>query len=230
MKLGRLATHSPVTVPEQPGGRSTPLGRAGTGIAALSARVRRCPLSAVAALDDGRLMKQTESGSVKAFEELYDRYCDRAYRVARWVCRNDDDAEEAVQEAFMSIWRGRTEYQPGRGTVAAWLLTLVRFRAIDVVRCSARHADRRAGEHTLDAHCAPSDMADQAVAHDDALRLHTLLGGLPPVQREVIVLAYYGQLTHTEIAAALGLPTGTVKGRIRLGLCKLRAGIEEEVS
>jgi RNA polymerase sigma-70 factor, ECF subfamily len=199
-------------------------------MAALSPRVRACPLSVVTALDDGRLMKQTESGSVKAFEELYDRYCDRAYRVAWWVCHNDEHAEEAVQEAFMSIWRGRTEYQSGRGTLAAWLLTLVRFRAIDVVRCSTKHADRRAGEHRLDAHCAPSDMADEAVAHEDAVRLHTLLGGLPPVQREVVVLAYYGQLTHTEIAAALGLPTGTVKGRMRLGLCKLQAAIEEDVS
>ena len=175
-------------------------------------------------------MKQTESGNVEAFEELYDRYGDRAYRVAWWVCRNDDHAEDAVQEAFMSIWRGRTEYEPGRGTLAAWLLTLVRYRAIDVVRRSTKHSDRRAGEHTLDAHCAPSDVADEAVAHEDAVRLHTLLGGLPPVQREVIVLAYYGQLTHTEIAAALGLPTGTVKGRMRLGLCKLRADIEEEIS
>jgi RNA polymerase sigma-70 factor, ECF subfamily len=179
---------------------------------------------------DGQLMEQIKSGSTDAFEELYDRYCYRAYRVAWCICHDDGRAEDAVQEGFMSIWRSRTAYRSQRGTVAAWLLTAVRHRAIDVSRRDYKHSARRAGEHTLDAHPAPGNIAEEAVAREDARELLDLLAQLPDAQREVITLAYYGELTHTEIATALDIPTGTVKGRMRLGLGKLRAGIEKEVA
>lgn len=175
-------------------------------------------------------MRQIESGSAHAFEELYDRYRARAYRVARSVCRDDARAEDAVQEAFASIWRGRAPYRPSRGTVAAWLSSVVRYRAIDLARRNGTHTTHRAGEEVIQSCRAPDDVAGQAVAREDADRLHALLEGLPDAQREVITLAYYGELTHTEIATALGLPTGTVKGRMRLGLGKLRAGIEKQVA
>ena len=178
--------------------------------------------------DDDLLMARVKAGSVDAFEELYDRYCDRAYRVAWSVCRNQSRAEDAVQEAFLSIWKSPAAYLSQRGTVAAWLLTSVRYRAIDLARRNSKHADRRTGEQTLDSHPARGDIAEQTATRDEAHRLRALLTQLPDAQREVITLAYYGQLTHTEIATALDLPAGTVKGRMRLGLQKLRTGVEKE--
>jgi RNA polymerase sigma-70 factor, ECF subfamily len=187
------------------------------------------PATAAASKDD-RLMAQVQAGSAEAFGELYDRYCDRAYRVAWSICRDDARAEDAVQEAFTSIWKSRGYYLSQRGTVAAWLLTAVRYRAIDVARREHKHADRRAGEDALYTHPGPGNIAEEAVAREDARRLQDLLAQLPDAQREVITLAYYGELTHTEIATALDLSPGTVKGRMRLGLGKLRAGIEKEVA
>lgn len=127
--------------------------------------------AAVVADYDGRLMTRIESGSVDAFDELHDRYSARAYRVARWVCQEDGPAEDAVQEAFMSIWRSRTEYQPAR-TVAAWLLTTVCYRAIDIVRRNTKHAERPAGEQALGADLAPGDIAEQTATRDEVHRLH----------------------------------------------------------
>lgn len=180
--------------------------------------------------EDERLMEQVKAGNINAFGELYDRYCERAYRVAWVVCHDQGRAEDAVQEAFLFLWKGRAAYQPQRGTVAAWLLTAVRFRAIDVVRRDVKHACRRAGERTLNPRPTPRDIAEHVVNHEETQRLRALLTQLPDTQHEVIALAFYGELTHTEIATALGLPAGTVKGRMRLGLQKLRAGIEKEVA
>jgi DNA-directed RNA polymerase specialized sigma24 family protein len=84
--------------------------------------------------DNGRLMNQIESGSSAAFEELYRRYSARGYRVARSVCCDNGRAEDAVREGFIAIWQSRAAYQRQRGTVAAWLLFVVRYRAIDIVR------------------------------------------------------------------------------------------------
>lgn len=183
-----------------------------------------------AAREDDRLMAQMKAGSVDAFGELYDRYCARAHRVAWSICHDEDCTEDSVQEAFTSIWKGRANYLPHRGTVAAWLLTVVRYRAIDVARRDHKHSARRAGEHTLDAHPAPGNIAEETIAREDTRGLQDLLAQLPDAQREVITLAYYGELTHTKIATALELPPGTVKGRMRLGLQKLRASIEKDVA
>ncbi len=181
----------------------------------------------IAASKDAQLMKQIQSDSTDAFEQLYDRYSARAWRVARSVCHNEGRAEDAVQEAFMSIWRSRSTYRPGGGTVAAWLMCVVHHRAIDISRNHSKHASRRADEQIIQLRPAPGDLADQVLRRDGAGNLRKRLTGLPDAQREVIVLAFYGQLTHTEIATQLELPSGTVKGRMRLGLRKLRAEIEQ---
>jgi RNA polymerase sigma-70 factor (ECF subfamily) len=177
--------------------------------------------------DDVSLLEQVELGRERAFEELFMRYGARAYRVARSVCRDRSCAEDAVQEAFVSVWRGRASYRPERGPVAAWLLAAVRYRALDVVRREGVHASRRADEAEL---TAPSStdrsVGDRAGERVDAVRLRGLLQGLPDAQLEVIVLAFYGELTHAEIAAELELPAGTVKGRMRLGMQKLRADFD----
>lgn len=173
--------------------------------------------------DDELLMTGIAAGRGDALEELYDRYCVSAYRVAQSVCGDPGHAEEAVQEAFISVWRSAAAYRSQRGTASAWLLTVVRHRAIDIARRNGPHAARRANDDWLDARPAPDDIADQAAAHADAAHLRGLLARLPEAQRRAITLAFYGELSHSEIAARLGLPAGTVKSRIRLGLHKLEA-------
>ena len=160
---------------------------------------------------------------------LYDRYCDRAYRVARSVCRDDGRAQEAVQEAFISIWRSRSSYED-RGNVAAWVLTMVRHRAIDTARRNGSHAAHRADDDLLKTARGPDRVAEQVADRHQARDLLTVLARLPDAQRDVITLAFYGQLTHLEIAAHLDLPLGTVKGRIRLGMERLRGDIDRIVA
>jgi RNA polymerase sigma-70 factor (ECF subfamily) len=177
-------------------------------------------------LSDGELMANVSAGSVESFVDLYDRYCNRAYRVARAVCHDDGRAQEAVQDGFLVVWNSRADYRSQQGSVAAWLLTVVRYRAIDAARSNHRHASRRADDDQLTQRSAGEDPSETVVRHEQARRVHASLATLPDAQAEVITLAYYGQLTHTEIAAQLGVPRGTVKGRMRLGLQKLRVDLE----
>ena len=175
--------------------------------------------------DEG-LIELIKAGSPDAFEELYERYHRRAYRLARSVCRDDGRAEEAVQEAFVSIWRSPATYRRQRGAVAGWLLSVVHHRAVDIARSNMRHLSRRADADMVELRSAPGVVADHVVSRDSATRLGDQLGRLPDAQQEVIALAFYGQLTHAEIATQLDLPPGTIKGRMRLGLQKLRVDIE----
>jgi RNA polymerase sigma-70 factor (ECF subfamily) len=186
-------------------------------------RRKRRPMIVVSdALSDIQLMGEVSAGSVEAFGELYDRYCARAYGVALSVCRDQTRAQDAVQDGFLSVWKSRTTYRAQRGTVTAWVLTVVRHRAIDLARRNEKHDAYRANDDQLDGCSAPDDICETAIKDDDADRLHASLALLPAAQQEVISLAFYGQLSHTEIATRLGLPEGTVKGRIRLGLKKLK--------
>ena len=180
--------------------------------------------------DDRRLMGRIAAGDAHAFDELYDRYRARAFYVAHAVCRDHGRAEDALQEAFVSVWRTADSYRPQLGTVGAWLLSVVRNRAIDLLRKDARHSDHRADASALDRKPAPVDVAADAVANVDAPHVRALLEQIPEAQREVIVLAFYGQLTHTEIAARLEIPPGTVKGRMRLGLIRLRLDVGRVVA
>ena len=174
-------------------------------------------------LSDGELMANVSAGSVESFVSLYERFRDRAHGVARAVCHDDGRTQEAVQDGFLSVWNSRASYRAQQGTVAAWLLTVIRYRAIDVARSDRKHVSQRASERHLELCFAPDDPFETAVRHDAAQRVLASVAMLPDAQAEVIMLAYYGQLSHSEIAAHLGLPTGTVKGRMRLGLQKLQA-------
>ena len=174
-----------------------------------------------AACTDGQLMVRMQRDDPDALGQLYDRYFDRAYRLSMSICHDRCRAEDAVQEAFLSIWRSRATYRPERGEVLSWLLTVVRHRAIDLGRRDDKHASRCVRE-LFEAHASDEDVAVEAAELADADDLRSLLGKLPDAQREVITLAFYGELTHWEIAERLGLPAGTVKGRMRLGLQKLR--------
>jgi RNA polymerase sigma-70 factor (ECF subfamily) len=179
-----------------------------------------------AATSDDEIMAAVKTGSANAFEVLYDRYRERAYRIARAVCRDDGRAEEAVQETFTSIWKTRASYHSHVGAVAPWVLTVARYRAIDIARRNGRDVAHQTTDAFLQAVSAPGDVAQQAAARAQTRQVLGLLAELPDAQREVIALAFYCELSHTEIAARLDLPPGTVKGRMRLGLQRLRADVQ----
>lgn len=184
----------------------------------------------LAAVTDDQVMARVKGGSTAALGILYDRYYERAYRVARSVCRDDGRAGEAVQEAFISIWKSREGFETKLRTPAAWVLTLTRNRAIDIARRNGPPAAHRASDNDLRAVPEPSNVPEQVVDAAQARDLPDLLNELPEAQREVITLAFYGQLTHSEIAAHLDLSSRTVKGRMRLGLQRLRRDPDPEVA
>lgn len=174
-------------------------------------------------LGDVELMVRVQADDPDAFGALYDRFGTRAYRVAYAISRDGTRAEDIVQEAFLSVWRSRAAYQPQRGTVTGWVMGTVRNRAIDSFRRNGPHDSRRAGEDHIDERLqAPGSLEETTGERDQAARLRGVLGQLPAAQREVIALAYFGELSTTEIASELSLPLGTIKGRMRLGLQKLR--------
>jgi RNA polymerase sigma-70 factor (ECF subfamily) len=169
--------------------------------------------------DDGQLMVRVQHGEASAFQELYDRHARAAMRVARNV--RADLGEDAVQEGFVSVWRSRGNYRSVQGSVQAWILAIVRRRALDLTRFET-HRAATTNDRGLDAKPAPGALEHDVIAAEDASRLREMIRDLPPLQREVIGLAYFAGLTHGEIAARLRLPAGTVKGRMRLGMTKLR--------
>jgi RNA polymerase sigma-70 factor (ECF subfamily) len=165
-----------------------------------------------------------QSGTgIGTLEALYEEYHRQALGLALRVLGNMGEAEEVVQEAFLAAWRAGNTYDPTRGSTRTWILTLVRNRAIDVVR-----ARQRRPVQPLDETFDPPDAADvplQAALNVDAARVAEALYLLPSEQRAAIELAYSSGLSHTEIAARLSVPVGTVKGRIRLGLDRLRQAL-----
>jgi len=179
---------------------------------------------------DNDLMEEIKAGSQEAFARLYGRYCDRAYRVARAVSVDDARAEESVQEGFLAVWRSRDTYRPDHATAGPWLLTVIRHRAIDVGRRNATNRSQPVDDDVLEGRASGEDVAGDAAVRADARDIRAFLTHLPEAQREVIVLAFYGQLTHMEIAGQLGVPVGTVKGRMRLGLHKLREQMDRSVA
>lgn len=184
------------------------------------------PVMAAQQTDEALMLRIRDDDSSEAFGELYDRYARLALRVASSVCRDAGRAEEAVQEGFLSVWRARARYRPESGSVKGWMLVAVRRRALDAVRREA--ADRRPELVELTASDASSPSPpDVVIAQGEGEALRTSIARLPDPQSEVIGLAFFGGLSHSEIAGQLALPPGTVKGRMRLGLHKLRAAMDE---
>jgi RNA polymerase sigma-70 factor (ECF subfamily) len=171
---------------------------------------------------DASLMVRMRDGDAQAFAVLYRRYYEQALYVAREVSRSNQGAEEGVQEGFLSVWRSRMSYDVRRGSPQTWILTLTRNRCIDALRHERLGNRRRAPDFHLDLVAASGCLAEDSLTHDDACRALGCLRHIPLAQRDVIALAYVGDLSHTEIARRLNLPLGTVKGRLRLGLDKVR--------
>ncbi|HEV2060869.1 MAG TPA: sigma-70 family RNA polymerase sigma factor [Solirubrobacteraceae bacterium] len=173
---------------------------------------------------DSTLITRVADGDGAAFEELYRRHERRVLMLARKLCASRELAEEVAQEAFISLWRGAHAYRPESGSVSAWLSSMVRNRAIDAWRRSAvRPVEVEMSEGGGDQLRAPTGA--EPAAPERALAL-SLIADLPAAQKQAVFLAYFGDMTHSEIATYAGSPLGTVKGRIRLGLERLRPGLD----
>jgi RNA polymerase sigma-70 factor (ECF subfamily) len=155
-----------------------------------------------------------------ALAELYDRYGRPAYGLALRVLRDEALAEDAVQEAFLAIWRGAEKYLPERAKASTWIMTLVHRRAVDLVRREERRRAEPLPEVETDTG-GPS-AADTAWLRLERERVQSALSQLPDQQREAIELAYYGGFTQSELAERLGEPLGTIKSRMFAGLARLR--------
>jgi RNA polymerase sigma-70 factor (ECF subfamily) len=183
-------------------------------------------------LADEELMPLIAGEDPEAFEVFYDRHGGPAYSLAYRIVGDRNSAEDVVQEAFLSIWRSGARYDRARGSVRAWTLGIVRNRAIDVLRRQAGAAPKLTfdDDAVLEQHPAPEHTDEEALRRDEARRLRSVLTELPGDQSKVIKLAYFGGFSHSEIAEMLNMPLGTVKGRMRLGIEKIRARIAEGVS
>ena len=188
---------------------------------------RHFRLTGLRRLADEELADHIRRGDGVAYEVLFERHGGAAFSLAYRMCGRRTLAEDIVQEAFLSLWRGRG-FDPARGSVRSWVLAAVRHRALD----SFRHQTAKAGLDVHDEVAAEGLVADdrtdtQVQREDDAQQVRGALIELPAEQRQVIELAYYGGFTHSEIAGMLDLPAGTVKGRMRLGLTKLRLSLAD---
>ena len=179
------------------------------------------------ALGDEELMVLVADHDADAFEVVYDRHGSAAYSLAYRTTGQQALAEEVVQDAFMTVWRMGLRYRPERGSLRSWLLSIVHHRAIDALRRAAVHDRRRAFAEFDTEGQEASERTDLEVMRGmEGQEVREALAALPPEQLRVIELAYFGGFTHTEIAGMLELPLGTVKGRMRLGLEKLRQLLE----
>jgi len=174
-------------------------------------------------LGDEELIRLTAKLDTGAFEVLYERHHVSAFSLAIRIVASPDRAQDVTQEAFANLWRDAGRYDPRRGLVRTWLMTMVHNLGIDAVRRLSSHERVQADAAILlpqrAARTAPKEQSD---ARDEARSIRGALQGLPEDQRQIIELAYYGGRTQSEIAEMLKLPLAMVKSRARLGLLKLR--------
>jgi RNA polymerase sigma-70 factor (ECF subfamily) len=185
----------------------------------------------ITGLADEDVMALVCDGDARAFEVLYDRHCGAAFSLAYRMVGNRVAAEDIAQEAFLSIWRSRLRYRSDRGSVRTWVLGIVHHRAIDALRRNLVHERRRTTTEGLEERHEAPELTDVEVARrDEARQVRSAIDALPADQSRVIELSYFGGFTHTQIAEMLETPVGTVKGRMRLGLEKLRRELVEQVA
>ena len=182
-------------------------------------------------LADEELMPLLAQKDPDAFEVFYERHGGAAYSLAYRIVGDRSAAEDVTQEAFLSIWRSGARYDRARGSVRAWTLGIVRNRAIDALRRQAGKAPKLSFDDEAALEQRPSaDLTDeQALQRESARQLRGALGELPDEQSKVIELAYFGGFSHSEIAEMLSMPLGTVKGRMRLGIEKIRTQLAEGI-
>ena len=181
---------------------------------------------------DREMLLQVGHGDQGAFSALYDRLSGPLYSLALKMLGDASDAQDALQEVFVQIWSRAKTYDPEKSSVFSWAVLMTRSRAIDRLRARDRRlrivtgstADETRLAEATDASTTQS-AADTVDKNDEAAHVRSLLNNLPSEQRQAIDLAFFGHLTHHEIAARLRQPLGTIKARIRRGLLRLREQI-----
>jgi RNA polymerase sigma-70 factor (ECF subfamily) len=169
-----------------------------------------------------RLLANVAQGDADAFEAVYDRSAAQVYGLARRILLDSAQAEEVAQEVFLEVWRSAASFDASRGAAMTWLLTIAHRRAVDRVRSAQAASDRdlRFGRQHAE---RDVDVVIEAVEQRlETTAVREALLSLSPLQRQALTLAYYGGYTHSEVAALLDVPLGTVKTRIRDGLMRLR--------
>lgn len=175
--------------------------------------------------EDRQLAALFVAGDQRALRLMYDRYAPLLYRIALSTLGSVPDAEDVTQDTFVSAWRGRATFNPSAGSLPAWLVGIVRRRAIDQLRSLGRQ--RRAWQAVVD-EFTPGDTPSSMDSVVQRTLVSDELAGLPDAQRRVLELAFYDGLTHTQISAAIDMPVGTVKSHVRRGLLRLRQRWEED--
>lgn len=173
------------------------------------------------------LIERVACGDQQALASLYDATSRLVFGLLVRVVGDASTAEEVMLDVYAQVWRQAGRYSPERGSPLAWLTTIARSRALDCLR-SGRERQKRTEQLDPAAHAAPSgaDVEGEVAARERAARVRAALAELPAEQREVIELAYYGGMSHSEIAAATRTPLGTVKTRTRLGMMRLRESLK----
>jgi len=171
------------------------------------------------------LLGRVARGDESAFEQVYQRVAGVVFGTVLRVLRDHAQSEEVTREVMVDLWRTASRFEAVRGSALAWALTMARRRAVDRVRSerAARERERRAGWRDLEP--AHDQVAETVQASLEREAVHGCLGRLTELQRESVILAYYGGHTYREVAELLDLPLGTVKSRLRDGLIRLRAGL-----
>jgi RNA polymerase sigma-70 factor (ECF subfamily) len=190
----------------------------------LSARISRAVNRQLAHLSDEALVALAARSEQLALAELYDRYGRTAYGLALRIVRDQALAEDAVQDAFLSVWRTASRFMPERGKASTWILTLVHRRAVDAVR---REQRRRVEPLERAEEPAVEGVEEDALLRLQRERVQSALRKLPDAQREALELAYYGGFSQSELAGRLGQPLGTIKSRMFSGLSRLREELGE---
>jgi RNA polymerase sigma-70 factor (ECF subfamily) len=177
-------------------------------------------------LSDEALVALVARGEEGALAELYDRVGRIAYGLALRVLRDERLAEDAVQEAFLQVWRSAATFRAERAKASTWILTLVHRRAVDLVRREQRRQAEPLADETMFAQ-AGEETEEAAWLRFERERVQTALRQLPDVQREALELAYYGGFSQSELADRLGVPLGTIKSRMFAGLSRLRELLDD---
>lgn len=179
-------------------------------------------------LDDLALIAAIAGGDAAALDQLYVRFRPAAFATAYAVLRDPAAAEDILHDAFLNVWRNAASYRPERGAVRAWLMTIVRNAAIDHHRARRFVIQPAIDIEQYERHGrVEDDVASTVSTAADAQRLRAALRTLPAAQRDAVEMAFFAGLTHAEIADRTGLPLGTVKGRLRLGLRRLRGDLAD---
>jgi RNA polymerase sigma-70 factor (ECF subfamily) len=180
--------------------------------------------------DDSSLLRCVQKGDGQALAVLYDRYGGIAYGLAYRIVGDAAGAEDAVQDAFVSMWKQAPRFDPERGQVRSWLLTIVHHRAIDIVRRRTNRPERQlpdgAEEFLVDASARPDELAEWSM---EARAIREAVSRIPDDQRRTVEMAYFHGMTHLEISEEMGVPLGTVKSRLRIAMDKMREYLREKV-